>query len=234
MHVPHLSAADYCRAWGIDPCEGFVHQSTRRRQLPPPRPATMKKKTTYCGDCGQPSDRGCIPRCRRCSGGDWVKPTVREKAEARAEQRAEQATAILRTFAPRAAIERRRGGIYVTWKHYRTGEVTARRWSTRGHSHYPPWSDIWPHGGTSLTALHMLVRWVRGLSVYGFATWRYWASAAVGLANARTFAALEAAGWPLTATCVLCGGDHPGDWTNRNGGGPCCSLAKCQHPAPAA
>lgn len=37
----------------------------------------MKIKTHYCSNCGKPSDRGCIQKCRQCSGLSGRKLTKR-------------------------------------------------------------------------------------------------------------------------------------------------------------
>lgn len=132
------------------------------------------------------------------------------------------ANAVLATFAP-VELSRRRGGIYVSWEV--RGKRVSRRWMCRGQDFYPVWDRHYPGGGTSVTALSQLVRWVRGQPVLPAASWRYWASDTCKLLPSAAVDALLAGGYPEHADCVLCGEPISGkmDWWRQDGlSGPCC------------
>jgi activating signal cointegrator 1 len=139
-------------------------------------------------------------------------------------QRIDGANRVLASFAVETRIERRRGGWYVVWTRNDRPTI-ARRWSTRGQGFYPPWSQLWGHGGTACTALSQLIRWLRGQPVLPISTWRYWASDRVQLLPLAAVEDLQSAGYPEHASCVLCGHKSTGsfDWWSLDGvSGPCC------------
>lgn len=138
-------------------------------------------------------------------------------------QRLAAANEALRAFQPCAKIEPRKGGTYVVMN--LCGKVLVRRWQCRGQDFYPVWNRLWPGGGTSVTALSQLVRWVRGLPVLPLSSWRWWASDTVQLLDIAAVESLAAAGYPERARCVLCGEEIVGrlDWWSLDGvSGPCC------------
>ena len=81
----------------------------------------------------------------------------------------------------------------------------SRRWMTRGQDFYPVWKRMWSGGGTSMTALSQLVRWCKGAPVLSLSTWRYWCSSTVALLELGQIKPIEAAGYPESVPCVLCG-----------------------------
>ncbi|MGB0911052.1 MAG: hypothetical protein ACPGYT_11880 [Nitrospirales bacterium] len=131
----------------------------------------------------------------------------------------EAANKVLASFA-KAQLESRRGGVYVLFSN------KARRWQcVRGNDHFAVWHRIYPGGGTSMTALSQLVRWIQGKPVFPLATWQYWASDSVKLGNPDNCCVLEKAGYPVVAPCVLCGEKllKRYDWWSLDGvSGPCC------------
>jgi hypothetical protein len=128
---------------------------------------------------------------------------------------------VLASFA-NAKIERRTGGWYVCW-----GDVS-RRWSVRhGQDFYPPWSRKFPGGGTAITALSQLIRWLKGMPVLPITTWRYWAGDSIKLLPYSTVDIMETSGYPRESPCVLCGRplNGPLDWWSLDGlSGPCCTM----------
>jgi hypothetical protein len=134
---------------------------------------------------------------------------------------------VLRIFAEKTWLTFSHGYITVNWRQS-SGKLLERRWMTRGQDFYPVWHRHWGHGGTALTALSQLVRWIQGKPVLPLATWRYWASPTVNLGRdggPRMAELLAAGDYPEIAECVLCGGDLTGrlDWWSLKGiTGPCC------------
>lgn len=109
------------------------------------------------------------------------------------------------------------------------GVAFSRRWMTRGQDFYPVWKRMWSGGGTSMTALAQLVRWCKGAPVLPLSTWRYWCSSNVALLDLECIKPIEAAGYPESVPCVLCGrllGTGMAlDWWHLDGvSGPCCSM----------
>lgn len=133
------------------------------------------------------------------------------------------ANAVLATF-NRSQIEPRPGGFYVCWEG--RGGPMAKRWICRGgQDFYPMWSHQWPGGGTAITALSQLIRWLRGQPVLPIGTWHYWASEKLKLLPKEAIEQLRDGGYPERADCVLCGNEINGqlDWWNLDGvSGPCC------------
>ena len=128
----------------------------------------------------------------------------------------------------KAWIERRKHGWYVCWLDYEQ-QLVSRRWSVRhGQSFFPPWSRIYPGGGTSITALSQLIRWLDLKPVLPLATWRYWASDKIKLLPVQTVdGVLSQAGYPEITPCVLCGEPLTGalDWWSLGKiSGPCCTI----------
>ena len=128
---------------------------------------------------------------------------------------------VLESFAT-ARIERRKTGWYVCW-----GDKS-KRWSVRhGQDFFPPWSRQFPGGGTAITALSQLIRWLKDMPVLPISTWRYWAGDKVKLLPLSTVDIFEASGYPREAKCVLCGTVLFGalDWWSLDGvSGPCCTM----------
>ncbi len=129
----------------------------------------------------------------------------------------------LASFSP-ATISHLPSGWYVSW--HSRGELVTKRWQCRGgQDFYPTWSQQYPGGGTSCTALSQLIRWCKGEPVLPISTWRYWASETCKLLPLAAVDELLAAGYPEHVDCVLC---HqrivvPFDWWSLNGvSGPCC------------
>jgi len=137
----------------------------------------------------------------------------------------ETANAVLSSFSI-SQIERRDGGWYVVWES--RGATVSRRWAVRGgQDFYATWSHRWPGGGTAMTALSQLVRWLRGQPVLPIATWRYWSTDKIKLLPESAVGVLRDGGYPDVATCVLCGESiqRGFDWWSLDGvSGPCCSL----------
>lgn len=141
-------------------------------------------------------------------------------------------------FAPGTSIVvKRRVGVCVEWTQH-SGKQFSRRWQTqRGQDFYPTWYRHWGHGGTATTALAQLVRWMQGKPILPLATWRHWTGERVYLGQKRgpeCVSILEAAGYPETVNCVLCGVELRGlDWWSLDGvSGPCCSwTAGCRQDA---
>ena len=134
------------------------------------------------------------------------------------------ANVVLGTFSI-ARIEYRPGGMFVSWPTERRGRI-CRRWQCRGQSFYPVWTRIYPGGGTSVTALSQLVRWVQGKPVLPISTWRYWASERCKLLSPEAIDHLLKAGYPEHVDCVLCGEQCDGlmGWWHLDGlSGPCCA-----------
>lgn len=155
--------------------------------------------------------------------------------------RVDVANAVLRSFAPDTSIRLdAHGYVVVEWVRS-NGEKMSRRWMTRGQDWYPVWHRRWAHGGTASVALSQLVRWIQGRPVMSLAAWRHWAAPGCALLRqqgddgAAAIAALEAAGYPQQAKCVLCGQTgHIGDWWSLNGvSGPCCGMNRgCEQRLP--
>ena len=144
--------------------------------------------------------------------------------------RLETANQVLVTFAPGASIRHRpcKGGSYtICWTV--NERAYCRRWQTRGQDFYPLWKAHWCGGGTSLTALSQLIRWLRGVPVLPLASWEYWASPAVQLLPPAALDLLRQADYPVTVPCVLC--QRPltrgFDWWHLDRlRGPCCRLTE--------
>jgi len=137
-----------------------------------------------------------------------------------------EANTVLGSFSP-AQIERRKGGWYVTWATVQKGTVS-KRWSVRsGNDFFPPWSRKYPGGGTSITALSQLIRWLKGMPVLPITSWEYWASEQIKLLPKSSVEFLSVSGYPKSTPCVLCGIDLAGplDWWSLAGvSGPCCTM----------
>jgi hypothetical protein len=140
--------------------------------------------------------------------------------------RLETANQVLVTFAPGASIQHRprKGGSYVIcWTV--NERAYCRRWQTRGQDFYPLWKAHWCGGGTSLTALSQLVRWLRGVPVLPLRSWEHWASPAVQLLPPAALDLLRQADYPVTVSCVVCQRQLPAgfDWHHLGRvSGPCC------------
>lgn len=135
------------------------------------------------------------------------------------------ANEVVKSLVRTAEIERRKNGFYVSWICIGSMKQVTRRWQTRGQSFYSVWHDLWPAGGTSMTALSQLVRWCGGKPVLPISTWQYWASERVKLIDPATVEVLRLAGYPELAKCVLCKQDITVgmDWWSLDGvTGPCC------------
>lgn len=116
-----------------------------------------------------------------------------------------------------------RGHAYVTFP-YR-GKLMTKRWMCRGNDFYPVWHRYYPGGGTSVTALSQLIRWVQDKPVLPMSTWRYWSSETCKLLPVEAVQELEDGGYPVHVNCVLCHNQIEGslDWWSLNGvSGPCC------------
>jgi len=126
-----------------------------------------------------------------------------------------------------------RKGVYVFWS--MGGKDYRRRWQCRGNDFYPVWNRVYPHGGTSVTSLSQLVRWVQDKPVLPVATWRYWANPKMNLLSNSVVDKLEEAGYPTVAKCVLCEIEitRTLDWWSLNGvSGPCCYYTQgCRQKA---
>lgn len=152
------------------------------------------------------------------------------------DDRIDVANVVLKCFAAETELRIESGHVLVCWTQH-GGKKFERRWMTRGQDFYPVWHNKWGHGGTASTALAQLVRWVRGLPVLPLTTWRYWSGERVALLrhgnSNEAISALSAAGYPETATCVLCGMELTSgfDWWSLDGvTGPCCAWTSgcCQ------
>lgn len=148
----------------------------------------------------------------------------------------EAANRALASFS-RAQIERRVRGWYVSWEGH-NGKLVSFRWTVRGgQDFYPTWSQKFPGGGTSCTAMSQLIRWCRGLPVLPIGTWRMWASERCKLLPDSAVDDLLASGYPDHADCVLCHKriEGPLDWWNLDGvTGPCCGWTSgCRQKKPA-
>lgn len=132
------------------------------------------------------------------------------------------ANSVLSSFV-KAQIEPRKGGVYVLFDY--CGKPMARRWMCRGQDFYPVWNRYYPGGGTSVTALSQLIRWMQGRPVLPISSWRYWTSEKIGLGKPEIVDELLAGGYPEHVPCVLCKNKIEGglDWWRLNGvSGPCC------------
>lgn len=132
---------------------------------------------------------------------------------------------VLFTFS--VAQIRKEGNYYcVSWNN--RGNHVCKRWQCRGQDFYPVWSQKFPGGGTSMTAVSQLVRWLQNKPVLPIATWRYWASEKVKLLDNNSVDILAEAGYPSDAKCVLCGRSlHKSlDWWHLGKvSGPCCHYS---------
>lgn len=140
-------------------------------------------------------------------------------------EKLETANRVLATFAKSTRIERRKGGWFVCWKNS-LGIKMTRRWSTaHGSSFYPTWYNRWSRGGTSVTALAQLIRWLQNRPTLPICTWEMWAGDNYKLVPNDAIQLLRSGGYPEKATCVLCHKIIEGgfDWWSLNGvSGPCC------------
>ena len=142
----------------------------------------------------------------------------------------EAANTALKCFAPESHIHWMPGkGWVVSW--VICGNTYHRRWAVRPGSFYPSWYRKWGHGGTAVTALAQLIRWLRGTPCLSISSWRYWASEPCKLLrhgdHELAIGELLANGYPERNTCVLCGrvGMDGVDWWSLDGvEGPCCSM----------
>jgi len=135
----------------------------------------------------------------------------------------EVANLVLQTFF-RGSIEKRKGGVYVSWMSYGNKRVE-KRWQCRGQDFYPVWHHSYPGGGTSSTALSQLIRWIQCKPVLPISTWRMWASERCKLLPPSAVELLLQGGYPEAAYCVLCHRLIEGslDWWSLDGvSGPCC------------
>lgn len=89
-------------------------------------------------------------------------------------------------------------------------------------------------GGTGYSAIGQLIRYVRDLPRLPMATWEYWASESIKLANERTLQILRSSDYadPKKTCCVLCGSlefKQGIDWYSLDGKiGPCCKYLRCR------
>lgn len=152
-----------------------------------------------------------------------TKPTKRRSGPLkRTEAQLASANQVLSSFV-NVRIEPRRGGMYVCWT--RGSEEIAKRWQCRWNDFYPVWNHHYPGGGTSVTALSQLIRWLQEKPVLPIASWRYWASETCKLLPLEAVDELSAAGYPEQVDCVLCHQPIIGglDWWSLDGvTGPCC------------
>ena len=131
------------------------------------------------------------------------------------------ANAVIQTFAPGTFLRLESGYVLVEWKNHRGPQ--SKRWMTRGQDFYPVWHKAWGHGGTATTALAQLVRWIKGKPVLPLPTWQYWSGDKCRLLRQgdaqMALESLQSAGYPATATCVLCKETITGgmDWWSLNG-----------------
>lgn len=142
----------------------------------------------------------------------------------------ETSNAVLALFADSVRIERRTNGWHVTWiDYYKT--LVRRRWMTRGQDFYPVWSDIYPGGGTSTTAIAQLIRWNQHKPMLPLSSWKYWCGPKCRLGRdngERIIEMLYAAEYPEVVDCVLCGNEIVDglDWWSLYGvTGPCCGMS---------
>lgn len=135
----------------------------------------------------------------------------------------------LQSFAPETHLEKRKSGIYVCWKDHNNRKYV-RLWKTNGRQDfYPLWFDKWPHGGTAVTALAQLIRWIDCLPIFPIASWQYWASDECLLLKHEAVDELLSSGYPENVSCVLCNQQIDGYldwWSNKKfRSGPCCGWS---------
>lgn len=142
------------------------------------------------------------------------------------ERQLKVANEVLATFSP-SKISKEPTGWYVEWEVH--GVRTKKRWQIqRGNDFFAVWHRKWPGGGTAMTALSQLIRWLRGQPVLPIGTWAYWASDLMRLLPPEAVGDLSEGGYPDHADCVLCGTRLGGslDWWSLDGvSGPCCRWA---------
>jgi hypothetical protein len=169
----------------------------------------------------------------RVSPGESDGVTVSAIIETAGRHDVDAANFVLLCLTKDTQIHRRYNGWYVTWSQY-DGRRFSRRWATRSGSFYPSWYRHWGHGGTCTTALAQLVRWCQGKPVLPLSVWSYWVSPTVALGREngdKIVQRLFEAGYPVVATCVLCGTELTKslDWWDLDGvSGPSCKWGGCR------
>lgn len=166
-----------------------------------------------------------------------LKPPKQRVEVPNREYRRDNANLALGCFTKNVLIEIFESRYFVSWDGH-GGERVIKRWQLRsGQSFYATWSDEYPGGGTSMTALSQLVRWIQGRPVLPLSTWEYWAGESCKLARGRgqeMVERLKHAQYPETTHCVLCGRVLDGlDWWCLDGiSGPCCpGTSGCEQKA---
>jgi len=142
------------------------------------------------------------------------------------------ANQVLSAFAGNTQIVTTYRGLCVTWAH-ENDKRYLRPWETCGKAFYPVWYKNWGYGIAAAAALALLIRWCEDEPVFPISIWRRWQGNKCGLFE-PSFSVVEtllAAGYPSTASCVLCGAelydDNDMEWWNQEGvSGPCCGWTR--------
>lgn len=128
------------------------------------------------------------------------------------------ANRVLQYFAPETTIQHKKHGLYINWNSSYLGKVS-KKWMTKGQDFYPPWNNIWPHGGTACIALSQLIRWIQNKPVFPLSTWHYWTTDTIALLSVDAVKVLQDAKYPEKIDCVLCHTpiESAMDWYSCNG-----------------